>query len=595
MGQKNIQHESSVPLLDVSETGGKQSGTLSPTICCFPRNLYNVLMLSFSFLLLFTAFQTTQILAAKLIGDLGSISVGLIYVTFALGGFFAPAICRNIGPQTSMFIGGITYVFFVASLTYMITPVVLVASFFIGIGASILWTGQGMTISLNTTEQNKTTYNSLYWGIFNLCLVPGNLAAHFILKPGKSSNTTKHDPLHDMVTGWTFPDSVLFLALAVCGALGCAIFLLIRKPDPNFGTIPPVETRSAWTQIKATVALLGKPQMLCLLPIFTFNGVGMTMWSSWFPRQMTSTVIGLVMPCVGAAEFVGGLTMGRFVDAFGRSPGLALGASFYLGALALTYLGNQKLTNWCSEHHPKSPMPCEEFDSYYPFYLAAILYGLGDCTFQSCTGAICAKSFNASGHGADSWALNRTFQSIGSAVCFFLSNALSIDGGKTSSASQLTTEIAIVVVMLYLALMGHWMFCKYTLKNVVKTDKAADPVGGMYSQAVIVSGFVYTAGCIGLPPGHTPAEFNADNSVAEQTRLALENLKAVLKESGCTVKDVVKTTVFLSNIDDAKEMNSEYQKVFVDDNLIPPARSMVAVKTLPLGAKVELEAVAALP
>lgn len=297
-----------------------------------------------------------------------------------------------------------------------------------------------------------------------------------------------------MVTGWTFPDSVLFLVLACAGAAGCAMFLFIRKPDPTKGTIPPLETRSALTQIKATFMLMLDARMICLLPIFTFNGVGMTMWSSWFPRQMDATMIGLVMPCLGAGEFIGGLTVGRFVDAFGRNPGLVLGATLYLGALCLTYLGNQQLMDWCHEHHPTAPTPCTQFKDYTYFFLAAGLYGFADCTFQSCTGAICAKSFNDSGQSADAWALNRTFQSLGSAVCFFLSNALSIDKGKTSSELQLTIEIVIVVVMMYFAIMGHWLFSKYTLRSAVKTDKAMNPVGDMYSQGVVVNGFLYSAG-----------------------------------------------------------------------------------------------------
>jgi 2-iminobutanoate/2-iminopropanoate deaminase len=140
------------------------------------------------------------------------------------------------------------------------------------------------------------------------------------------------------------------------------------------------------------------------------------------------------------------------------------------------------------------------------------------------------------------------------------------------------------------------MFGKYTVQVEIKTDKAAAPVGGMYSQGVVVNGFLHTAGCIGLTAGDTPDQFNASASIETQTAIALTNLQAVLAAAGCTTNDVVKTTVFLADMDDAAAMNGEYKKVFFGEGKsFAPARSMVAVAKLPLGAKMEIEAVAAMP
>ena len=68
---------------------------------------------------------------------------------------------------------------------------------------------------------------------------------------------------------------------------------------------------------------------------------------------------------------------------------------------------------------------------------------------------------------------------------------------------------------------------------------------------------LYTAGCIGLEAGFTPAQFNADLTIEEQTRIALVNLQQVLKEAKCSINDVVKTTVFLADINDAKAMEAD--------------------------------------
>ena len=291
----------------------------------------------------------------------------------------------------------------------------------------------------STNNHNKTKYNSIFWGIFNLCVIPGNLAGHFILLAGDSdkepTNATttpapKHaDPFEPMVRGWQGTNSVLFLVLTVIGAFGACVFLLVRPNDPSTGTEPEIESRPVFEQIKATVRCTFQPRMVCLLPIFTFTGVNMTMWASWFTRQMYKTEIGLVMCCFGVAELFGGFTVGRFVEAYGRTPGLILGTVCGVLAMALTYIGSDDFQTYCESHHG-NPRPCRGYNNYAPFYIAAVLYGLTDCIIQSVAAAICAKSFAATGNTADAWALFRTFQAGGAAVCFFISPFL-VPSGET--------------------------------------------------------------------------------------------------------------------------------------------------------------------
>ena len=214
-------------------------------------------------------------------------------------------------------------------------------------------------------------------------------------------------------------------------------------------------------------------------------------------------------------------------------------------------MANHDLVTWCGKHAPEQDMPCQAYNQYGLFYVCAALYGFMDCTIQSVCGAICGSSFNSTGNAADAWALFRTFQAVGAAVGFFISTPLSINGGTTADESQLLIEIVLTAGLLVISIMGHWLFGKYTILTEVKTSKAAAPVGGMYSQGVVVNGMLYTAGCIGLEAGSTPAEFNAGLSVEQQTAIALQNLVQVLKEAKCSINDVVKTTVFLADINDA--------------------------------------------
>jgi 2-iminobutanoate/2-iminopropanoate deaminase len=121
-------------------------------------------------------------------------------------------------------------------------------------------------------------------------------------------------------------------------------------------------------------------------------------------------------------------------------------------------------------------------------------------------------------------------------------------------------------------------------RQIIHTDQAPAAVGP-YSQAVRVGQFVYTAGQIGIDP----ATGEMQQGLEAQTRQVLRNLQAVLAAAGASFNDVVKTTIFLTNMADFAAVNAIYGQFFAD---APPARSTVAVASLPLGALVEIEAVA---
>ena len=122
-------------------------------------------------------------------------------------------------------------------------------------------------------------------------------------------------------------------------------------------------------------------------------------------------------------------------------------------------------------------------------------------------------------------------------------------------------------------------------KKVIQTDKAPKAIGP-YSQAIRTNTMIYTAGQIGLDP--VSGELVA-GAVEEQTRQALTNLQNVIEAAGSTLAHVVKTTVFLKDMNDFPKMNTIYSEFFHEN---PPARSTVAVAGLPKGGLVEIEAVA---
>ena len=124
-------------------------------------------------------------------------------------------------------------------------------------------------------------------------------------------------------------------------------------------------------------------------------------------------------------------------------------------------------------------------------------------------------------------------------------------------------------------------------KKIVRTERAPAPFqGAPYNQAICLGDFVFVAGQLGLRPGESTM---VGDTIAEQTEQVLTNLTAILEEAGSSLDRLVKTTVFLTSLDDFAGMNEVYAR-HVGDR--PPARSTIEVSKLPSGALVEIEAIA---
>jgi 2-iminobutanoate/2-iminopropanoate deaminase len=127
-------------------------------------------------------------------------------------------------------------------------------------------------------------------------------------------------------------------------------------------------------------------------------------------------------------------------------------------------------------------------------------------------------------------------------------------------------------------------------KEVVRTERAPAPFqGAPYSQAIRANGFVFVSGQLALDPGHSEI---VGDSIQEQTEKVFDNLQAILEEAGSGLDRIVKTTVFLTDLDDFAGMNEVYARRVGQP---PPARATVEIGKLPSGAKLEIEAIALAP
>lgn len=123
------------------------------------------------------------------------------------------------------------------------------------------------------------------------------------------------------------------------------------------------------------------------------------------------------------------------------------------------------------------------------------------------------------------------------------------------------------------------------MKNIISTEKAPAAIGP-YSQAIEVNGLLFTSGMIPIDPA---TGLLVTGTIEEQAERALSNLQALLTEAGTSMSKVVKTTVFIKNMDDFAKINEIYGRFFTGDY---PARSCVEVARLPKDVLIEIEAIA---
>ncbi len=123
------------------------------------------------------------------------------------------------------------------------------------------------------------------------------------------------------------------------------------------------------------------------------------------------------------------------------------------------------------------------------------------------------------------------------------------------------------------------------MKKIISTDKAPAAIGP-YNQAIDTGTLIFVAGQIPVDPAQGKI---VEQDIAGQTRQVLDNVKAILSEAGLGMENVVKATVFLASMDDFQAMHKVYAEYFANE---PPARAAFEVVALPLGARVEIEAIA---
>ena len=342
--------------------------------------MFNVIWVSLSLMVLFVAYNTVQNFVTTLLPPgVGNTSLSILYGVVAASVIVTPYIVQRIGERITLFLGGLCYVVYIVSLVHVIPGVVYAMSVVIGFGAAILWVALGAYLTSNSTPEDYGRNSGIFWGIFQLCNIIGNLIAFYLFQ---------------MLT-----QTMVFTTFSVIAAAGTLMLVLLRRAPtlPNTVLDPLAEERrraGIMGTLRAVWRLLLNPTLIALWPIFFLTGFELSFWTGEFPQLLDPKIIGLVMVGAGVGDAVGGFVIGAVSDRIGRSAGVVMGTIFYAFGLYFTVVlqRNPHETDhqlcvqsycapwsaWCAGMHNVS---CD-FHNLFPSTLAVFL-GLGDSGFNT--------------------------------------------------------------------------------------------------------------------------------------------------------------------------------------------------------------------
>ncbi|XP_078349107.1 UNC93-like protein MFSD11 isoform X2 [Oculina patagonica] len=409
--------------------------------------MWNVLVMGFAFMFMFTAFQTTSMIEPTVLQGYrnstnkeeridGYLSLGIIYAVFTVANWLAPSFVGIFGPRVSMIVGGICYALFIASLIQPKAWSVYLGSVIIGYGASVIWTGQGNFLTINSTPETISRNSGIFWALLQCSLLFGNMYVYFQFKA--ETQTISDSVRRTVYTVFT----------TVCG-LGICLLFLLRKPreierdmmsnrdenddrelSQNIRSNTTPEKRTALQSLKIAVKLFLTKDMLLLSLCFAYTGFELTFFSGVYGTCVGNTKdfeypkrqIGLVGMLIGCGEITGGLIFGIFgkrSNKFGRDPIVLFGAIVHWICYLLIFLN-------LPDETPKNAVYAAH-ETYQVFkqpnlpvaVLCGFLLGLGDSSFNTQIYSILGSLYE--NDSAPPFALFKFVQSLTAAIAFFYS------------------------------------------------------------------------------------------------------------------------------------------------------------------------------
>lgn len=393
----------------------------------FDKKFFNVIILGFSFMFIFTAFQTSGIIQDQVLksfkrkednnyaGD-GLTSLAIIYSILAIGNWLAPSALTFTGPKLAMLIGGLTYSLFVANFLYPLTWGLYVASVLIGMGAALIWIGQGSFLTENSDSETMSRNSGIFWAMLQCSLLFGNIFV-FLMLEGKEE-IDKHTRF--IVYG---------VLLGVC-CVGCLFLLLLRgggrlKADESAGVVIPSPKQAFVSAIK----LLKTRNMILLSIAFIYTGLELSFFSGVYGTCLAGTkrfgedskkYMGISGMLIGCGEIIGGALfgiLGKKTNKYGRDLIVMLGyvvhmVTFFMIFINIPDNATYKDTSDMAFIHP----------NIYIALTCSFILGFGDACFNTQVYSILGYVYSED--SAPAFAVFKFVQSVAAAAAFYYAKVL---------------------------------------------------------------------------------------------------------------------------------------------------------------------------
>ncbi|XP_078429262.1 major facilitator superfamily protein [Wolffia australiana] len=377
----------------------------------------DVHILSFGFLFVFSAYSAAQNLESTVNddNDLGTISLGVLYLSFTLFSLIASPMVKSLGSKNALILGSTGYWLFIAANLKPYWYTMIPASLFLGYAASIIWVGQGTYLSSAARSHAKDgllpegkalgKFNGEFWGIFASTQVVGNLVSLALLRGNDKEG----------IKGTTLLFSVFLGSMT----LGTALLCFLQKRDEREASLSEfsavVENSTIRVLLQSIISPLRDWRMLLIIPLFVYSGLQQAyVWSELTKHVITPAFgvsgVGGAMAIYGAFDAVCSFIAGRFTSGIPSIAFTICGGSLVQFAALL----------WLLLKHSGI-----DRGTLYPLLVAAG-WGVGDGVFNTQLSSLLGLIFRDNTEGA--FAQLKVWQSASTSVVFFVSPHISFPG-----------------------------------------------------------------------------------------------------------------------------------------------------------------------
>lgn len=398
------------------------------------KNRTNVIIVGAGMSIVLLGVKMMTSFAVPILGTIGSICMSILWFASSFANFLVPSIISLFETEMSvLFWLSIEYGLYVISFCYIFPPLNYFLSFVHGIIAAVFWAAQGLYLSSNSNSQNRGQNSGLFWTIYMLGAVIGNIGIFFILRTlnlNQSSN----------ISGWNDKSSWMFIVMGLISLSGCIVMLKLR---PSFSKSSQLQMMTQRERIPAKRLLkrmlkqiIDKDMVFLILPLF-FLGFQSVFTGAMITRQARNTSnVGLYMSVYSLIETVISVYIGKAIDRFGSMTVMTAASLFECIALFLV-------------------PACNQYQNYLFFNLFSF-FALSDSAYQTLLPAIIGQRFRDQ---ESAQSVFRLFQNLGGSICYIIAPLFSdLPGSKFVSEGNLMKEVYLCGGLCLTSLTSHVFF-----------------------------------------------------------------------------------------------------------------------------------------